>query len=419
MTLNSQRRLDACAGTVLRLLLAPMAALLGRILRRPHDLGSASTITILKLRGAGSLAIAYPALLGLRRAPRVRHLRIVTTRSMAPFAHALGIFDEILVCEAFGCVRTMAWLFRCEAIVDLEMHSRLTNVFCLLTCARNRIGFYTNGRSRRANLATHLLYCNPSGKVYEAYDQVARLFGATVPPLEECTRELRRSLGLPEERAAIGRSAIGIAPACSALRKERMLRPAEWIPIVRSRGRMAAPFHLLGGEPDRSLLEELAGLLRAEAPDAALNIHAGLPLEWSLRQIAELREVLCVDSAMLHFARLLGTPTVSYWGPSDPATLLRPAASARDEIYYERISCSPCVYTALRAPCRGNNLCMRLVSDPQRPRFDPLNAGQVRDGVHGPRTAASGAAGFDSESLDGGIPGACRSEAGNARARSG
>jgi len=288
---------------------------------------------------------------------------MVTTRGIAPFAQALGIFDEVLTIEPLSFARSVVRLFRCEAIVDLEMHSQLTNVFCLLTCARNRIGFYTSKSSRRAHLATHLLYCNPYGRIYEAYDQVARLFGATVPSLEESSREFRRNLGLPAERATMQRNSIGIAPACSALRIERMLRPAEWIRIVKSRGWTEAPFHLLGGEPDRALLEELARLLRAEIPGAGVEIHAGQPLEWSLRQMAELRVAVCVDSAMLHFARLLGTPTVSYWGPSDPETLLRPAAKPIDEIFYAGISCSPCVYTSLPAPCRGNNICMRLACD--------------------------------------------------------
>jgi ADP-heptose:LPS heptosyltransferase len=84
-----------------------------------------------------------------------------------------------------------------------------------------------------------------------------------------------------------------------------------------------------------------------------------------LRQIARLRELLCVDSALLHFARLMGTPTTSYWGPSDPRTLLRPNASGADEIHYQKITCSPCVHLTRTAPCNGNNLCMRLACNPQ------------------------------------------------------
>jgi len=376
MTLDFQRVVDLYAGTLLRLLLKPLAALLGRILRRRHELGVCSNLTFLKLHGGGSLAIAYPALLGLRRSAHIRRMRIVTTPGVEPFARVLGIFDEILVIRdrtasqlLLSSASAIAKLFRSDALVDLEIHSRLSNVFCLLTCARNRIGFYASDASRRTNLSTHLVFCNPSGKVYECYDRVARLFGATVPDMEECSRYFRRSLGVTEERGTGASGAIGLAPTCSELRKERMLRPAEWVEIVRrKRCAAAAELHLLGGEFERQPLEELAGLLRAAFPEARVTNQAGRrPLAESLRQVAQLREVVCVDSAMLHFARLLGTPVTSYWGPSDPQTLLRPTAVPLDEIHYEKISCSPCVYATRVAPCRGNNVCMRLACNPEAP----------------------------------------------------
>jgi len=34
----------------------------------------------------------------------------------------------------------------------------------------------------------------------------------------------------------------------------------------------------------------------------------------SVRIIAAMDEVLCIDSALLHFSRLLGRRTVSFWG---------------------------------------------------------------------------------------------------------
>jgi len=377
MTLESQRLLDLYAGTLLRILLKPAAWLLSGVLQRRHDLGNCRSLTFLKLHGGGSLAIAYPALLGLRRTAQVRELRIVTTPAVEPFARVLGVFDEILVIRdrgwlelAASAARAIGRLFRCDSVIDLEIHSRLGTVFSLLTCARNRIGSYTSDSSRHTSLSTHVLFCNPSGKVYEFYDQVAHLFGAVVPGMAECTRILRHSLGLPEARGATECAAVGLAPTCSALRKERMLRPAEWVEIVKrkidERGPAAVEFHLLGGEFERARLDELAGMLRAVIPGVRVKNQAGgRPLAERLREVAQLREVVCVDSAMLHFARLLGTPVTSYWGPSDPETLLRPAAGSTDEIHYEKISCSPCVYATRVAPCRGNNVCMRLACNPQ------------------------------------------------------
>jgi hypothetical protein len=55
---------------------------------------------------------------------------------------------------------------------------------------------------------------------------------------------------------------------------------------------------------------------------------------------------------------------VSYWGPTDPATRLKPSNVALDVIHYRRIACSPCVHIASDPPCYGNNVCMRFAVDP-------------------------------------------------------
>jgi ADP-heptose:LPS heptosyltransferase len=90
-------------------------------------------------------------------------------------------------------------------------------------------------------------------------------------------------------------------------------------------------------------------------------------LRESVRIIAAMDEVLCIDSALLHFSRLLGRRTVSFWGPTDPRTLLRPNSSGLDDIHYVKIPCSPCVHMSHQPPCKGQNICMRLAVDPAAP----------------------------------------------------
>jgi ADP-heptose:LPS heptosyltransferase len=127
--------------------------------------------------------------------------------------------------------------------------------------------------------------------------------------------------------------------------------------------------HLLGGPADRVELEQLAALLEARfAGRATVHNHAGkTSLRESVQTLAGMDEVLCIDSALLHFSRLLGRRTVSFWGPTDPRTLLRPGSAGRDEIHYEKIPCSPCVHMSHQPPCKGQNICMRLAFDPAAP----------------------------------------------------
>ncbi len=378
MKLRTKLIADYYVGGLLHVILKPAAIVLGKILRRKHRLLPCRTITIVKMMGGGSLAIAYPSLLALKRTAGLSRLQIVTTPAILPFAKALGVFDEILVIRDGGVlelltdsVRTIRKLFLSDAVVDLEVHSRLTTVFCLITCARNRIGFYTESSFWRRRISSHLLFCNFSNGIFQSYDQIAQLFEVDVPSADVC-RATFRCNSPSDAKTANGAHVVAVAPCCSELSRERMLETDEWCRIVglqlKARESSApVEVHLLGSPRDRPYLDGLREALGKAVGGAPIVNHAGdFTLKDSIRLLASADVLLCIDSALLHFARLLGVPTVSFWGPTDPRTLLRPWPGSRDEIHYRKISCSPCVHLAQRPPCNGNNICMRLAADPRR-----------------------------------------------------
>ena len=379
MNLRSKLFLDYYFGGFLHAVLRIPTILLGKLLRRDHDLSGCREIAILKLLGGGSLVIAYPALLALRRLPCLEKLTLITTPAIAPFGALLGVFDEIVIVRddqglltlAVDSVQAFRKFFRHDALIDLEIHSRLTTVFALLTAARNRIGFFTGISFWRRYLNTHLLFCNITNGIYDFYDQLAVLFGASPVDAGECEREFRSRLG--EYGFAGDLLRLAIAPACSGLSRERMLRHEEWVDVVAHRIAQCEPavaeLHLLGAPADRAEIEQMATLLDERFQGrAVVRNHAGkTSLQESVRIIAAMDEVLCIDSALLHFSRLLGRRTVSFWGPTDPRTLLRPSSSGLDEIHYVKIPCSPCVHMSHQPPCKGQNICMRLAVDPAAP----------------------------------------------------
>ena len=381
MNLRVKLVFDHYFGGFLHLVLRIPTILLGKILRRSHDLSNCREIAILKLLGGGSLVIAYPALLALRRLPGLTKLTLITSPSIAPFGTLLGIFDEIIIVRdnrglvtlGFDSLKAFCQLFNYDAIIDLEIHSRLTTVFALLTAARNRIGFFTDISYWRRHLNTHLIFCNVTNGIYYFYDQLAALFGVSSVDVLECERDFRAKLGAWKSKGE-ATFRIAIAPACSGLSPERMLRRDDWPPIVEQRLVNLAPqsrveVHLLGAPSDRPELDELTALLEARFGSRAIVVnHAGKTnLRESVQILDAMDEVLCIDSALLHFCRLLGRRTVSYWGPTDPVTLLRPNSRDLDVVHYVRIPCSPCVHHSHQAPCKGQNICMRLAVDPSAP----------------------------------------------------
>jgi ADP-heptose:LPS heptosyltransferase len=369
---------DYYVGGTLQAILKPCTILLGKVLRRDHDLAKCSSLTFLKLMGGGSLVIAYPALLSAKRSPQVKELRLITTAAVKPFAEILGVFDEIIVIrdnsavtlllDAYAALRKS---FRCDAIVDLEVHSRLTTVFSVVTCAVNRVGFYTGISFWRQRLATHLLFCNISSGIYYFYDQIAALFQGAPPDMALCVATFRKQLGVAERIPDPSNLRIALAPCCSELGRERMLQDHEWVEVFRRRlGREDPRRHvevrLMGARSDQPSLDRLSEVLRMAFPGiVTTNLAGKTSLGESVRGLAEVDELICIDSALLHYARLLGLPTISYWGPTDPASRLRASEVNRDEVYYRKLPCSPCVHVAQEPPCRGDNICMRFALYPE------------------------------------------------------
>ena len=67
MNLDHRKTLDYYVGGSLILAIKPIVTLLGRILRRNHDIQPRGRVVFTKMLGGGTLVIALPALLGLRR----------------------------------------------------------------------------------------------------------------------------------------------------------------------------------------------------------------------------------------------------------------------------------------------------------------------------------------------------------------
>lgn len=369
MDMRAKQDLDLYLGLALMILTRPIVPLVGWLLKRDHSPKPRRNIYFLKMLGAGSLVQAFPSLLGLRKAYPGLPLILVTTPAVAPFAEALGLFDRILVIDDRSWTRLLAssvkvWLgcLGSDTVVDLEVYSMLTTVFSLFTLARNRIGFYLHNVFWRLHLSTHLVFFNRFSGGYHFYDQIAELLGAAPAPAEECRRQLEKGLPPAPKPAQSPARRIGIGHSCSDLARERMLTPAQWRSVSEERHARSTPveFHFFGTSSDRADADEIIRALAEAGPLSRCVNHCGEnSLKETISLIASLDEYWGIDSALLHVARVLGIPCLSFWGPTDPAGYLRPFAGLKETVLYKKISCSPCVHIAETPPCRGNNLCIQ------------------------------------------------------------
>jgi ADP-heptose:LPS heptosyltransferase len=364
MRLATKQRIDWVLGGVLIAVLRPATLLLGRLLRREHALQVRRRVAVVKLLGGGSLVIALPALLGLRERHPSAELTLVCTPALAPFARTLRIFDRLLVIDDRGLLRLLAsafgaWrrLLGTDTVLDLEVYSRLSTVFTLLTCARNRLGFYLESAFWRRGLHTHLIFFNRFSGSYLFYEKLAELLGGKPASPDHCRTHLLA--GLPPRPEPAPRPTVCVGASCSEMGRERMLAPEHWRAVL-AREERALRLVFLGGASDRADAERIIAALRAALPQHAYDNRCGeLSLPESLAALSGADEFWGIDSALLHYARLLRIRCRSWWGPTHPDTRLRPVAGLEERVEYRKVPCSPCIHLAETPPCGGNNVCIR------------------------------------------------------------
>lgn len=367
MNLGAQKILDRVVGGAALVVLKPFVVLAGATLRRDHGLEPRGKIVFMKMLGGGSLVIALPALLGIRKRYPNRPMWLVTTAAVAPFARTLGVFDEIVVIDSRGVFRLFATAlgalvraFRADTFVDLEVYSKLTTVFSLLTCARNRIGFYLESALWRRPIHTHLIFFNRAAPVALFYDRVAALLGASPATREECERSVRSAISADKTSEPVLVMGVG----CSSLSRERMLSAEQWLQVFAARWKSSSRHPnltvcFLGGPEDAELSEELARQLRDRFPGTRIEVACGKsPLAESLRRLARAVEFWGIDSSLLHYARLFQVRVLGFWGPTSPRLLVRASSGGSEEHFYAELPCSPCVHVAEEPPCEGKNLCI-------------------------------------------------------------
>lgn len=359
----AMRALDRRAGPLLARAVAPW---LPRHAELPED---PAEIAIVKFLGLGALALAEPALRALRaRYPRAR-LTLVTFSHHLELLPALGVVDRGLGVTQDGAAafarstrQALSDLraARPEILLDLET-SHFSALFAALSGAPARIGFCVPGWATH-RLYSHTLTFAEEQHATERFLALAALAGAS-PPADATPRltlprpdgALRRQLGLPPSAPLV---ALNIH--AGALCPERRW-PAERFERLARRllAETEATILLIGSPGEAAETARTAAAIGAHP--RLINLAGRLALSRLVSLLAECALVISSDSGPAHLAAAAGAPTLALFGPESPARY--GPRGVRVEVAYAPTPCSPClsVQNAKRAPCRGQNECLRQI----------------------------------------------------------
>jgi len=199
-----------------------------------------------------------------------------------------------------------------------------------------RIGFATSAGSRL--YTTRVAY-------RDDLHHAARLLLLSRPNGREPTEEeMRPSLApstaerdvvdtlLQSHHVEPGERLIALAPG-SVWATKRWPYYAELASALAQSGRIV----IVGGPGDRALAKEIL----AAVPNA-IDATGALPLLASAELIGRCAVIVTNDSAPLHLASAMGTPTVAIFGPTVPEFGFGPLAPMKVVIGHESLACRPC-----------------------------------------------------------------------------
>ena len=176
----------------------------------------------------------------------------------------------------------------------------------------------------------------------------------TVERYADILRSMGYQLELSQElRSRVTeRQGIGFAPF--AQHKGKMLPIEKSYELVKHLAKHDKVYFFGGGK------EESEILLRWETEIPNTQSLAGkLSLKEELDVIARLKLMICMDSANMHLASLMGTRCVSIWGSTHPyAGFLGYGQSLDDVVQIKDLTCRPCSVFGDKECYRGDYACL-------------------------------------------------------------
>lgn len=367
MQLPANRKLDKYIGYCLIIVLLPITRLLGILLRRDHRLQQPPQyLLFIKLLGLGSLIVATDPIQAMRRKfPNTRFI-LLTDINIADGIGPFEVFDETWRIDTGSLSITIGtalkylartWRLNNLWVADLEVYSKLTTVYALLTMARNRFGFHLRPVFFRKYLNTHNIPFKRSACLEDNYYHMAQVItGTKVLPVVQ--PKAMRSAEWQKPYIILNNTCSSLAPV-RKLPNETFAAICNWI-LTHTQYRVA----FAGAPGDKTAIDRFIDehLSAYKQKGRLFNIAGALDPEAYYRFITDKGVcMVTIDSGPLHIARKLGLPTVSVWGPTDPLGYIKiSAAQAKRHLFvYNKVACSPCVHYHEQLPCGGNNVCMK------------------------------------------------------------
>jgi len=345
------KSIDAIVGRVLTRILPKVAPLVKR---------SISRILVIRPGGIGDAVLLLPTLAAIKKQfPEAEIHILAERRNRAVFglsSYVSSIYCYDIPSELFRAVRGGY-----DAVIDTEQWHRLSAVIARMTKASILAGFGTNERKQLFNISVP--YSHDDHEAL-SFSRLASAVSPALPALPVVATQESFSLN---ERAT--QKAQVLLASLTGVRGYVALFPGASIPEKRW------PVQSWRALAERLFSNYGVGIVIVGGKDvekyaapiiqglAGINTAGQLTLLETTALLKHMRLLITGDSGMLHLAWLMGTPTVSLFGPSNTAKW---APTGENHFVVSRmLSCSPCSAFGTTPPCPHDARCMKEITADQ------------------------------------------------------
>lgn len=380
-SLDFKIKIDRILFGALAYILDRMAFFLGRFLNINHSITkeNVKNVVIAKYLGLGSIVRSQVIIEDIKTVfPNAKIYYLTSKKNKAIFDiirnvdKVFTIDDTGIISMAFSTFNLIKNLLKIKVdiFMDLEVYSRYSTCISIMSCARNRYGFFRHDIHWHIGVYTHMLYFNNQKNISEIYLQLSKYLTRSdnnyksLPSFnfrEDNKKEVEdyflKNLKRKEKDLY-----IGINANASELALERRYPPAYFTELIENLLNIKNVYIFLIGSPSERqyLEEEIYNKLNAKNRDKVFLTAGLFSLNGSIYLLSKFDLFITTDSGPLHFAYAQNINIISIWGPC--SHFHYGIKNYKNDIAINTNAyCSPCIHLTIRPPCRGHNICLQKI----------------------------------------------------------
>ncbi len=331
-----------------------------------------ANVLVIRLSAIGDVAMSIPVIYSAARSNPDDSFTVLTQAFLIPLfmnrpanVKVMGINTRTTEKRLSGLLRFISVLVRYDFDLVLDLHDVLRTKIIRMAFRLygKRVFVLDKARKERACLtALRNKRFEPLRPVMERYADVFRKAGlAYVESFSSLFETVGPDLSALEPLAGKKEGKwIGIAPFAKHRGKIYPTDEMEWVMDELSRREDVTIFLFGGRGYEEAVLDQWAF-----EHQRVISVVGKYSLDRELALISQLDLLICMDSANMHFASLVGTRVLSVWGATHPYAGFYGYHQRPEDCVQLDLPCRPCSVYGEKPCARGDWACMSRITPDQ------------------------------------------------------